>query len=254
MLLRMSEYVVRLISPSSRSRTSETPTNSTAISDAYLDKSSRDLVVALSGQSLIKHLLTAGDMIVVARTSPLEDQGGYAVASNYGEPSRYGYLRSRGFLREHSAIPETEETWRTASYSFACRKDRLSTSRGILPPILLQIVRRLQHLTLSNGLSLPPPYVPHQDLALPFTPHSDVHTTTPTPTPSLPPPLKIPLHFRSIHSTRLPSSLSPNNVSQRYTGSFLRSYNHRRRINVSKWSNDRLFRSFRWHDLEFLFL
>lgn len=35
-------------------------------------------------QSLVKHLLTEGDKLAVSRTSKLADQGGYAVASNYG--------------------------------------------------------------------------------------------------------------------------------------------------------------------------
>lgn len=39
--------------------------------------------MALLGQSTIKHFLTEADRIVVAWASPLEDQGGYAVASNY---------------------------------------------------------------------------------------------------------------------------------------------------------------------------
>ncbi|KAG8795599.1 Oligosaccharide translocation protein rft1 [Ceratobasidium sp. 428] len=38
----------------------------------------------MTGQSIFKHLLTEGDRIVISRVSPLEDQGGYAVASNYG--------------------------------------------------------------------------------------------------------------------------------------------------------------------------
>ncbi|KAI5452872.1 Oligosaccharide translocation protein rft1 [Naganishia albida] len=41
------------------------------------------LLIALLGQSIIKHFLTEADRIVVAWASPLEDQGGYAVASNY---------------------------------------------------------------------------------------------------------------------------------------------------------------------------
>jgi len=35
-------------------------------------------------QSLIKHILTEGDKFIVTQISPLADQGGYAVASNYG--------------------------------------------------------------------------------------------------------------------------------------------------------------------------
>ena len=38
-------------------------------------------------QSLVKHFLTEGDKFVVTQISPLTDQGGYAVASNYGKPT-----------------------------------------------------------------------------------------------------------------------------------------------------------------------
>ncbi|KAK4051491.1 Oligosaccharide translocation protein rft1 [Microbotryomycetes sp. JL221] len=39
---------------------------------------------ALTKQSLVKQLLTEGDKIAVGRLSQLEDQGGYAIALNYG--------------------------------------------------------------------------------------------------------------------------------------------------------------------------
>ncbi|OCF36549.1 oligosaccharidyl-lipid flippase [Kwoniella heveanensis BCC8398] len=42
------------------------------------------LAIANTGQSFVKHLLTEADRIAVARISPLDDQGGYAVAMNYG--------------------------------------------------------------------------------------------------------------------------------------------------------------------------
>ena len=35
-------------------------------------------------KSVIKHFLTEGDKFLVSHLSPLEDQGGYAIASNYG--------------------------------------------------------------------------------------------------------------------------------------------------------------------------
>jgi len=40
--------------------------------------------MAMTGQSVVKHFLTEGDKFLVSRLSPLEDQGGYAIASNYG--------------------------------------------------------------------------------------------------------------------------------------------------------------------------
>lgn len=39
---------------------------------------------ALTKQSLVKQFLTEGDKILVGRLSAVEDQGGYAVALNYG--------------------------------------------------------------------------------------------------------------------------------------------------------------------------
>ena len=43
-----------------------------------------NLSIAMTGQSVVKHFLTEGDKFLVSRLSPLEDQGGYAIASNYG--------------------------------------------------------------------------------------------------------------------------------------------------------------------------
>ena len=40
--------------------------------------------MANTRQSVIKHVLTEGDRIVVGKISPLGDQGGYAIAINYG--------------------------------------------------------------------------------------------------------------------------------------------------------------------------
>ncbi|KAJ6488475.1 Rft protein-domain-containing protein [Mycena vitilis] len=42
------------------------------------------LSLTMTFQSLIKHLLTEGDKLVLGAFSPLRDQGGYAIAVNYG--------------------------------------------------------------------------------------------------------------------------------------------------------------------------
>ncbi|WWC90091.1 uncharacterized protein L201_005024 [Kwoniella dendrophila CBS 6074] len=42
------------------------------------------LAIANTGQSFIKHILTEADRIAVSRICPLDGQGGYAVAMNYG--------------------------------------------------------------------------------------------------------------------------------------------------------------------------
>ena len=50
----------------------------------YFDPALLHLAGAMTLQSVFKHFLTEGDKFVVSRVSPLADQGGYAVASNYG--------------------------------------------------------------------------------------------------------------------------------------------------------------------------
>lgn len=39
----------------------------------------------MTAQSLFKHVLTEGDKFILSWVSPLQDQGGYAIAVNYGE-------------------------------------------------------------------------------------------------------------------------------------------------------------------------
>ncbi len=48
------------------------------------DPGTLSLAIANTRQSVIKHVLTEADRIAVGRISPLGDQGGYAVAMNYG--------------------------------------------------------------------------------------------------------------------------------------------------------------------------
>jgi oligosaccharide translocation protein RFT1 len=50
----------------------------------YFDRTYLRLALSMTGQSLFKHLLTEGDKFLVSRFSPLRDQGGYALATNYG--------------------------------------------------------------------------------------------------------------------------------------------------------------------------
>lgn len=51
----------------------------------HLDADSFGLARAMTYQSVFKHFLTEGDRMIVSRISPLKDQGGYAIATNYGE-------------------------------------------------------------------------------------------------------------------------------------------------------------------------
>lgn len=68
--------------------------------DAFMklfDRSYLQLATTMMTQSVFKHVLTEGDKFLVSRLSPLQDQGGYALANNYGKSWRlhlkwYSYL------------------------------------------------------------------------------------------------------------------------------------------------------------------
>lgn len=52
--------------------------------DDLLDGNLLKLALTMMSQSVIKHFLTEGDKMVLSWYSPLRDQGGYAIAVNYG--------------------------------------------------------------------------------------------------------------------------------------------------------------------------
>lgn len=54
---------------------------------------SRALAFANTRQGVIKHILTEADRIAVGRISPLKEQGGYAVATNYGTSNPPNLIR-----------------------------------------------------------------------------------------------------------------------------------------------------------------
>lgn len=56
----------------------------TKAESTYFDDDIKRTSWALTKQSVVKQLLTEGDKIAVGRSSKMEDQGGYAVALNYG--------------------------------------------------------------------------------------------------------------------------------------------------------------------------
>jgi oligosaccharide translocation protein RFT1 len=53
--------------------------------DDLLDGNLLKLALTMMSQSVIKHFLTEGDKMVLSWYSPLRDQGGYAIAVNYGQ-------------------------------------------------------------------------------------------------------------------------------------------------------------------------
>lgn len=50
----------------------------------YFDTPTLSLCITMSSQGVLKHCLTEADKFAIAKYSSLEDQGGYALASNYG--------------------------------------------------------------------------------------------------------------------------------------------------------------------------
>lgn len=57
---------------------------SSAGKEGYFDKGLLNLSATMTAQSVIKHVLTEGDKLMLTFFSPLQDQGGYAIAANYG--------------------------------------------------------------------------------------------------------------------------------------------------------------------------
>lgn len=101
------------------------------------------LSVAMTGQSVIKHFLTEGDKFLVSKLSPLADQGGYAVASNYG-----------------TSVNEFNEDVYFLLTQFCCRfshsEDYISTYRRNFSSLLLQnsdsfVVERISPYSVNNS-------------------------------------------------------------------------------------------------------
>ncbi|KAL7282887.1 hypothetical protein ACG7TL_002302 [Trametes sanguinea] len=114
------------------------------------------LSIAMTGQSLIKHFLTEGDKFIVSRLSPLADQGGYAVAANYGsliarivfqpieETARVFFSKT---LSSSTAESETKKTP-------AGSREALQTAATVLLTLLLAF----NHLLLF-AVTFGPPYL-----------------------------------------------------------------------------------------------
>ncbi|BEI91305.1 uncharacterized protein CcaverHIS019_0401250 [Cutaneotrichosporon cavernicola] len=100
------------------------------------DLETRRLAIAGTRQSVVKHLLTEADRIAVGYISPLGDQGGYAIAMNYGS------------LIARIIFQPLEETL------------RLHWSRSLTAPATLPLltfaVRASLHLMLLFPIFLPP--------------------------------------------------------------------------------------------------
>ncbi|KAH9915249.1 Rft-1-domain-containing protein [Epithele typhae] len=125
----------------------------------YFDPGLFSLSMAMTGQSLIKHFLTEGDKFLVSRLSPLADQGGYAVAANYGS------------LVARIVFQPIEETARViqgaADAPTVQDKQAAETAATVLLTLLLAFTHLLlllaafgpPYLPLAVGLALPRRYL-----------------------------------------------------------------------------------------------
>ncbi|THH00838.1 hypothetical protein EW026_g1769 [Hermanssonia centrifuga] len=114
----------------------------------YFDPTMLHLSAAMTIQSVVKHFLTEGDKFLVSRLSPLADQGGYAVASNYGS------LIARIVFQP---IEETSRIFfsKTLSSSSTNAQEDLQAASNTLSVLLLLFT----HLFLLL-VTFAPPYLP----------------------------------------------------------------------------------------------
>ncbi|KAK2460383.1 hypothetical protein APHAL10511_007548 [Amanita phalloides] len=114
----------------------------------FLDPTLFRLSMSMTLQSLVKHFLTEGDKFILSWFSPLQDQGGYAVAMNYGSLiARIGFQPIEETLRVFFS--------RTLSSSQRPKKEDLNiAARTLTSLVSVQISFSLFLVTFA------PPYLP----------------------------------------------------------------------------------------------
>ncbi|KAI0738050.1 Rft-1-domain-containing protein [Daedaleopsis nitida] len=121
----------------------------------YFDPTLFNLSAAMTGQSLIKHFLTEGDKFLVSRLSPLADQGGYAVAANYGS------LVARIVFQpiEETARVFFSKTLPSSSGSSKAPSPQTKEALQTASTVLLTLLLAFAHLLLLL-VTFAPPYLP----------------------------------------------------------------------------------------------
>ncbi|KAI0355163.1 Rft-1-domain-containing protein [Trametes cingulata] len=121
------------------------------------------LSIAMTGQSVVKHFLTEGDKFLVSRLSPLADQGGYAVAANYGsliarivfqpieETARVFFSKTLSVASPDIPPSETKPDGQQSQ----AQKQALHTAATVLLTLLLAFT----HLLLL-AVTFGPPFLP----------------------------------------------------------------------------------------------
>ncbi|KAI0064107.1 Rft-1-domain-containing protein [Artomyces pyxidatus] len=144
--------------------------------NVYFEPELLKLAGAMTGQSVVKHFLTEGDKFLVSRLSPLADQGGYAIASNYGslvariifqpieETSRLYFSKT---LLGNPSTSERSDTHAKTTDNPPPGRESLTAPARILMTLLLLFTHLFLLLTtfappylpLATKLLLPPRYL-----------------------------------------------------------------------------------------------
>jgi oligosaccharide translocation protein RFT1 len=111
-------------------------------------------------QSFFKHFLTEGDRILVSQVSPLKDQGGYAIATNYGSLiARIVFQPMEEAARLYFARTPLATSPTPSTPSPMTRGSAVAEEDNSAPLILPLLLRLSSHLLLLLP-ALGPPYIP----------------------------------------------------------------------------------------------
>ncbi|KAF9028163.1 Rft-1-domain-containing protein [Hymenopellis radicata] len=93
----------------------------------FFDPQLLKLSATVTSQSLVKHFLTEGDKFILSWFSPLEDQGGYAIALNYGS------------LVARILLQPLEETSRSLFSQLLSKNDLVTAATRLASLLAIQI-------------------------------------------------------------------------------------------------------------------
>lgn len=111
----------------------------------------------MTSQSILKHFLTEGDKLILSSVSPLSDQGGYAIAVNYGQSLVRLYRAITLIIVQvpSSLASSFNPSKKSPAFSFlehSARPPKLSS------PLVINWSRPAMHSALCSPYKYPPPW------------------------------------------------------------------------------------------------
>ncbi|KAF8894999.1 Rft protein-domain-containing protein [Gymnopilus junonius] len=138
----------------------------------YIDKDILYLTFTMTSQSLVKHFLTEGDKVILSWFSPLQDQGGYALAVNYGslvariifqpieESLRLFFSRTLGGSKDQGSISDEKPNDKQRASSIEQAASTLNTLLSVQTSIsLIFVVFASAYLPILLPALLPAQYL-----------------------------------------------------------------------------------------------